>query len=300
MTHGIVPQIKELLALKSYANKISLFNRQRVHQVKSGSNSSHARGRGMDFEEVRAYQPYDDIRLIHWSLTARLGKTYTKIYKEERERAVYLIVDQSLSMKFGTRVCFKNVLAAKLAAIFGFATLNGNDQIGGMVFNDQKAEFIKPNRSRSSLLNIFNILSNNQAIKSYKGGLDNTLKFILQKMQSGSTVIIISDFNQINYNTETYLKLLAEKSQVINLFVYDKLEKQLPGDGVFNFTDFGTNYLQILNNNKNNELYSKEFNIRMNLVENISQKNNMQFIKIATDEDIVKKINYSLRGIKYA
>ncbi len=295
---GITPSIKELLALRYYASKIDLFNRKKVNQVKSGSNLSHARGRGMDFEEVRAYQPYDDIRLIHWSLTARLGKPYTKIYKEERERAVYLIIDQSQSMKFGTKVCFKNVLAAKLAAIFGFATLNCNDQIGGVIFNNHNSEFIKPNRSRKSLLQILNILSNNSAIKSNNGGLDSTLKFMLQRAQTGSTLVVISDFYNFSNDTLTYLKLLAQKYQVINILVYDPLEEKLPGNGQFNFSDNGKRFLQINWGKKTNELYAKDFSEKIERLETISRKNNMQFIKIATNDDIVKKINYSLRGIK--
>ncbi len=298
MYQGIIPSIKELLALRYYATKIDLFNRKRVNQIKSGSNLSHARGRGMDFEEVRAYQPYDDIRLIHWSLTARLGKPYTKIYKEERERAVYLLINQSQSMKFGTKVCFKNVLAAKLAAIFGFATLNCNDQIGGIIFNDQNAEFIKPNRSRKSLLQMLNTLSNANAIKSNNGGLDNTLKFMLQRAQSGSTIIVISDFYNFTNDTDAYLKLLAQKSQVINVLVYDQLEEKLPGNGQFNFSDNGKKFLQINWGKKSNELYAKDFSEKIEKLETLSRKNNMQFIKVATNDDIVKKVNYSLRGIK--
>ncbi len=298
MYQGITPSIKELLALRYYATKINLFNHKKVNQVKSGGNLSHARGRGMDFEEVRAYQPYDDIRLIHWSLSARLGKPYTKIYKEERERAVYILTDQSSSMKFGTKVCFKNVLASKLTAIFGFATLNCNDQIGGMIFNDQKAEFIKPNRSRKSLLGMLNMLSNDNAIRSNNGGLDNTLKFMLQRVQSGSTIIVISDFYAFTNDTQTYLKLLAQKSQVINILVYDPLEEKLPGDGEFNFTDNGKKFLQINWGKNNNKLYAKIFSEKIEKLKTFSQKNNMQFLKIATNDDIVKKVNHSLRGIK--
>ena len=285
------------MALRYYANKIDLFNQKRVNQIKVGSNLSHTRGRGMDFEEVRAYQPYDDIRLIHWSLTARLGKPYTKIYKEERERAVYLLVDQSLSMKFGTRVCFKNVLASKLAAIFGFATLSGNNQIGGMIFNDQYSEFFKPNRSRKSLLDIFNVLANDNSIKSNKGGLDNTLMFMLQRIKSGSTVIVISDFYDFINDTQTYLKLMAQKAQVINVLVYDQLEEKLPGDGQFNFTDNGKKFLEINWGKKSDALYTKDFSDRVEKLESLSKKNNMQFIKVATNDDIVRKVNYSLRGL---
>jgi uncharacterized protein (DUF58 family) len=298
MTNGIWPDLKELLALRYYASSIDLFNRQKVNQTTSGNNLSYSRRRGMDFEEVRRYQAGDDIRLIHWPLTARLGKPYTKIYKEERERAVYLLIDQSISMNFGTRVCFKNVLAAKLAAVLGFAALGGNDQIGGMVFNDEYSEFIAPKRSRKSLLDIFNLLTTPNSLKSYQGGLTNTLKFLLPRLHTGSIIIVISDYCLADTDTDTYLKLIAQKSQVINLFVYDNLEEKLPGIGQFNFTDTGKNHLEISSGKKNNTLYAKEFSSRLDRIEHLSRKHNMQFIKLATNDDMVRQINHSLKGIK--
>ncbi|MCC2624554.1 MAG: hypothetical protein K0R14_427 [Burkholderiales bacterium] len=291
MSNGINPDIKELLALRHYATNIKFFNKMKVNTAQTGSHLSVARGRGMDFDEVRRYQNGDDIRLIHWPLTARLGKPYTKIYKEERERAVYLLVDQSYSMQFGTRVCFKNVLAAKIAAIFGWAALNHHEQIGGIVFNDDRAQFIKPRRSRQSMLDLFNLITNPLALAQPGGGLNNALQLIYKKLQSGSIVIVISDYFLINEETETYLRLIGQKSELINVLVYDPLEAALPSSsGHYTFTGDGKSKLDISANTKTCKLYSTPFENRLAKIKQINQ----QFLQVATNDDLVQKINYGV------
>lgn len=293
---SIRPTIKELLALRYQARDIQFFNQTKVHSSQAGNRISIARGRGMDFEEVRRYQPGDDIRLIHWPLTARLGKPYTKIYKEERGRAIYLIVDQSKTMHFGTRVCFKNVLAAKTAALLGWAAINHHEQVGGIIFNDGSAEYIKPRTGRQQLLNCFNLLSDNRALKHYSGGLEASLSLINYNIQSGSVVIIISDFFQINEQIETHLKLINKKAEIINIMVYDPLEESFPDFGNYNFTDEENPdaKLEISATKQNKDLYSSNFNKRQNKIEHISKQNQMQFIKLATNDNLVQKIN---RGV---
>lgn len=291
MSKGIHTDIRELLALRHYAANIDFFNKSRVNSVETGNRLSVARGKGMDFEEVRHYQPGDDIRLIHWPLTARLGKPYTKIYKEERERAIYLLVDQSRSMHFGTRICFKNVLAAKIAAIFGWAALNHHEQIGGIVFNDDGAEFIKPKHGRQSMLDLFNRITNTNVFKQSEGGLNNALRLIYKKLQSGSIVIIISDYFFLNEETKIYLNLINHKSELINVLTYDPLEASLPSvNGHYTFTNGGKSQLDIIANAKNNKLYSMQFDHKIAQLKQISQ----QFIMIATNDDLIKKLNYGV------
>lgn len=296
---GICPQIQELLALKYSARGIKFFDSGRVNSNISGTKMSIARGRGMDFDEVRQYQAGDDIRLIHWSLTARLGKPYTKIYKEERERSVYLVIDQSSSMHFGTKVCFKNVLAAKVAAVLGWAALSHHEQIGGIVFNDANSEYIKPQHSRQNLLQIFNLLNNNQIIKHYSGGLGNNLKLLMGNIQSGSVVIIVSDFFNLDSDAETYLKLINRKAEIINIMTYDPLEKNLPDFGNYNFTDDGKSKLEIAATKKNKQRYSESFLERLNKIRNLSLKNKMQFVELATNDNVIQTINHGISKYGY-
>lgn len=255
MSSGITPDINQLLALRHSAKELQLFNPARVNSLNAGINLSHARGRGMDFDEVRRYQAGDDIRLIHWQLSARLGKTYTKVYHEERERALYLIIDQSISMRFATKVAFKSVIAANLAAILGWSALSAHQQVGGVIFNDANSSYVKPKRSRQSLLDMFNLLSSEKLTRS-QGGLINSLQFILTQIHSGSSVVVLSDFSQISPEVERYLRLIAQKSELTNLLIYDPIEANLPISGSFNFTNQTQQQLEISANSRSCERYT--------------------------------------------
>lgn len=291
MSNGINSEIRELLALRYYARNIEFFNNQKVSNSQSGNRLSLAKGRGMDFDEVRRYQAGDDIRLMHWALTARLGKPFTKVYREERERSVYLIIDQSSSMQFGTRVCFKSVLAAKVASLLGFAALNHQEQVGGIIFNDQASEFIKPKTGRKPLLDLFNFLAKPYLVKHNRGGLKYALQVASQNIRSGSIVIIISDYFEIDSEVERYLSIIGQKSKLINIFTYDQLETKLPDSGTYSFTDSGQSILEINANKKNNATYSAPFKQRINTITTLAKKSNMGLIKLSTNDDLVRTLN---------
>lgn len=293
MSTGITPEINQLLALRHSAKELQLFNPARVNALTAGVNLSNARGRGMDFDEVRRYQAGDDIRLIHWQLSARLGKTYTKIYHEERERALYLIIDQSVAMRFATRVAFKSVIAANLAAILGWSALSAHQQVGGLIFDETNSSYIKPKRSRQSLLDMFNILTSGKLTRP-QGGLSNSLQFILQQVQTGSSVIILSDFSQINPEIERSLRFIAHKAELANIFIYDPIEANLPNSGCFNFSNKNNQQLEINANSRSCERYAQPFAQRKEYLQQFSEKNGIQFLSFATNDDLVSKLK---RGI---
>lgn len=291
---AIVPVSNELLALRLQAKNIAFFDGNRVNSNISGNKLSLARGRGMDFDEVRQYQAGDDIRMIHWSLTARLGKPYTKIYKEERQRMVYLVVDQSSTMHFGTKVCFKNVLAAKIAALLGWAAIGHQEQVGGIVFNDQYTEYVKPHSSRNGILRLFKFLTQEQQLRHHQGGMEFSLQLLANNIQSGSVVIIISDFFKTTPETYKYLQLINRKAEVINFMTYDPLEQALPEFGSYTFTDNGQHKLEISATKTNKLRYQDSFTLRQQQIERFSRSNNMQFVPIATNDNLMQIIN---RGI---
>lgn len=299
MSNGVVPDIKELLAMRYYAPDIQFFNRQKVNLAVTGTQRSIARGRGMDFEEVRHYQAGDDIRLIHWPLTARLSKPFTKIYREERERAVYLIVDQSHSMHFGSRVCFKNVLAAKTAALLGWTALKHHEQVGGIIFNDNNSMYIRPARGHKTLLNLFNLITDTNSLKQTNGSLLNALQLVIKKSHSGSIVIVISDFFTLNETIKSCLKLITHKCELINFFIYDPLEAKLPENGYYSFIGDGQAKLEISANKKNCSLYATPFTNRLNQIKLFSQQNQAQLVQLATNDNLVQKINYGIHKYGY-
>lgn len=295
MKRGIYPQIDEMLKMRYFSKSIYMFgNNRRVSSHQIGNHISHSKGRGVDFDEVRPYQLGDDIRLIHWSLTARLGKPFTKVYHEEKERATYVIVDQSRNMNFGTRVCFKNVLAANLASLFGWYALDQQEQIGGIIFNDNSAQLFKPSRTRQSLLNMLNILANQNKILPHYGSFLDSMRELSHKIATGSTIIIISDFNSFSPELEKYLGVINQKAKVINIMTYDPLEKSLPDTGSYTFTKTGSEQLKIDATDINREKYLATFNQRKNHIAEFSARNNMRFIEIATNDNWIETINHGV------
>ena len=149
---GAYSDLADLIALRFPARQLKLTRRNRALNALAGPNKSNFRGRGIDFEEVRNYQAGDDIRTIDWRVTARTGAAHTKLFREERERPVLVVVDQRNGMFFGSRHCFKSVLAAQLASLVAWSALDSGDRVGGLVFNGREHRDIRPRRSRRTAL----------------------------------------------------------------------------------------------------------------------------------------------------
>lgn len=297
---GIKPDINELLRYRYKSKALKLFANQRVNTTNAGNNISKAKGRGMDFDEVRHYQAGDDIRLMHWALTARLGKPYTKVYHEERERSLYFVLDQSSTMNFGTKECFKSVKAVNALALIGFGALDAHDKVGGIIFDDNGYNFYPAKQDKSSLLRMFNFVTDTK--KDYqvisKQKISQALKFLYAKIRSSSVVIVIGDFSSFNQQAQQYLKLISGKNAVINIFNYDPIEKELPGLDTYYFSDGDKKIALDTASKEQNNIYKSLYLERYNTIKNFSQRNKTGFIKIATNDDLVKTINYGI--VNYA
>jgi uncharacterized protein (DUF58 family) len=295
---GIKPDIKELLSYRYRAKALKLFANQKVNTVNAGSKASKAKGRGMDFDEVRHYQPGDDIRLMHWSLTARLGKPFTKVYHEERERTMYLVVDQSATMAFGTRECFKSVKMANATALIGFGALEAHEKVGGIIFDDGGYNFYPAKQDKSALLKMLNHVTNDTTKRQITTdkGLSDALKFLYAKIRSNSVIIVLGDFDGFDDQAQQYLKLLAKKNEIINIFSYDPMEKELPAKDVYNFSNGKENLVLDAANTKQYQAYSDIYNTRHNAIKNFSRQYQMAFFEIATNDDLVKTMNYGVAG----
>ena len=149
---GAHVELDDLIAMRFPARQLRLARRNRALSALAGPNKSNFRGRGIEFEEVRNYQPGDDIRSIDWRVTARTGSAHTKLFQEERERPVLVAVDQRSNMFFGSSHCFKSVLAAQLAGLLAWSALDAGDRVGGLVFNGATHRELRPRRSRKAVL----------------------------------------------------------------------------------------------------------------------------------------------------
>lgn len=248
MAKGAKTKLANLIGLRFGAARLNLFAKTRAQSALAGSVKSHFRGRGLDFEEVRHYQAGDDTRTIDWRVTARTGNAHTKLFREERERPVFVAVDQRRSMAFGSQRCFKSVQAAEIASLLSWAALKRSDRIGGLVFNDESHEEVRPKRSQNAILQLLHKIDdfNNQLINSAANSPPNT-KFneqintisheLRQIARHGSAVFIVSDFHGFNEDGVKQLYQLKRHNDVTAIIVSDPMEHRLPLTGGSVLTD---------------------------------------------------------------
>ncbi len=230
-------ELQELLGLRHYVQHIELFSTPLQRSTLLGLHRSRLRGRGMNFDQVRAYQSGDDSRSIDWRVTARTGEVHTKVFHEERERPTCIIAEQSQHLFFASTGCFKSVLAAQVASIFAWASLQHNDRVGGLVFDDSGVAHIPAHRNQHSVLHFIQALANaNQRlqqplIQNLSNPLIEALRQALRLTHTGSLIILICNERHLNDESSQLLRRLATHAELILLPISDPLEHCLPNIG---------------------------------------------------------------------
>ena len=263
---GVYATLADLVALQYRARGFSFLPRQPVQSLLAGRHASRLRGRGLDFEEVRHYQPGDDIRQIDWKATARTRKTHSRVYTEERERSVLLVVDQRITMFFGSERNMKSVTAAEMAALAAWRVLAQKDRVGALVFNDSKVVEIQPQRSRSTVMRILHtMLEQNHGLsidpkpESQGGMFNEALRRCERLAKHDSLVCIVSDGFGHDQESRRLLTHIAQHNDVLFAFIYDPLEADLPEAGQLVFAD-GLRQLEVdTGNRKLRERYRDDF-----------------------------------------
>jgi len=232
---NIYVDLKDLVALQHQATGFSFLPRQPVHSILSGRHGSRLRGRGLDFEELRHYRFGDDIRTMDWKVTNRTGKPHVRVFTEERQRPVLLLIDQRTSMFFGSQVKMKSVVAAELAALAAWRVLDSGDCVGALIFNDTDIREIKPRRSRKTVMQILHTLIQfNHALGAdtdhpqNDSQLNNALKETERLCGHDYLIVIVSDLGGWNSQSTKRIKRLAWHNDIIASLIFDPLEKELP------------------------------------------------------------------------
>ncbi len=226
-----------LRELANESRKISFLpGHQPANSVLNGRHASRLRGRGLNFEELRDYINGDDVRTIDWKVTARTGKPHVRVYTEERDRPALLLVDQRTSMFFGSQVYMKSVIAAEAAAIAAHRILDQGDRIGGIVFGDDKIAEHRPLRSRAALRKLLTSIADaNQMLRAEREqeteiSINSVLKTALRIAKTNSLVLVFSDFDTIDGETERLVRALAAANDLIFFNVADPFSEKLPDD----------------------------------------------------------------------
>lgn len=230
----------QLVKLQSLARLLPLHRQKKVLNEQSGNHSSTRRGRGIDFSEVREYQPGDDIRAMDWRVTARTGTAHIKVFREERERPVMIVCDLRASMYFGTRRALKSVVAADIAALFAWSAMANGDRVGGLLFNDEIEKDLRPHSGRKPLMAFLHQLGNIPTASSEPKQKQERMLEICRHMsrviKPGTAVYMISDWQGFDEECEKALYKISRHSDLMAIQISDPFESQLPV-GQFSLTD---------------------------------------------------------------
>lgn len=234
----VYASLEQLMLLEHRVRGLSFLSRQPLASVLSGAHAARLRGRGLSFDELRQYNPGDDLRHLDWRASLRYGKPFVRSYTEERDRPTLLLVDQRMSMYFGSQRNFKSVTAAELGAISAWMAFHAGDRVGGIVFDDQGSEYVRPLRSRARVEALCSaIVRRNHGLHATRtddeapGQLDRVLRECLGIAGHDSLIVIISDFAGVTTQTLQLLRQLSVHNDVLALQVFDPIALRLPDRG---------------------------------------------------------------------
>ena len=269
--------------------KIEIKTKGLSRHIFAGEYHSAFKGRGMAFSEVREYQFGDDYRSVDWNVTARFNHPYVKIFEEERELTVMLLVDVSNSSEFGSRSRFKNSMIAEIASVLSFSAIQNNDKVGMIMFTDKIEKFIPPKKGRQHILRIIReLISFKPTSGKTKIGLP--LQYLVNVISKRSIAFLISDF--IDEDFEDAMKIASKKHDLVGLCIYDVRETELPNVGLIKMRDAESGMVKWVDtsNRSLRDTYRNSFRRRMGDLNDLFIKFGIDYVSIATHEDYVRPL----------
>ena len=269
--------------------QVEIRTRGLVNDLFGGEYHSVFKGRGMAFSEVREYQPGDDIRLIDWNVTARNGAPFIKVFEEERELTVYLLVDISKSGEFGSQNQLKQEFGAEIASVLGFSAIKNNDKVGLILFSNEVEKYVVPKKGKSHVLRVIRELLYT-APKNKGTSLKNALDYLLKVAKRKSVVFLISDFIDDKYWSS--LKIANRKHDLIGIRLFDPAEKLFPDLGVLKVKDpeSGSSFWIDTSSKREMEKLESKTQSDFDAFQNKAKKIGFDIISVATDQDFVEPL----------
>lgn len=279
----------ETTELLKRVRKIEIKTRGLSRQIFAGEYHSAYKGRGMAFSEVREYQYGDDIRSIDWNVTARFNHPYIKIFEEERELTVMLLIDASGSREFGSRSMLKKNMITEIAAVLAFSAIHNNDKIGVIFFTNKVEKYISPQKGRKHILHVIRELINFQP-ENKNTDLSEPLRYLTNVIKKRCTAFILSDF--IAPDFEKPLRIAGSKHDIAALEIYDKREIGIPDVGMLKLIDAESGYEKIIDtsNKRIRDMYADRWEKRHQKALEVFSKCGVDTTMISTDEDYVKPL----------
>jgi uncharacterized protein (DUF58 family) len=279
----------EATELLKKVRRIEIKTRGLSKHIFAGEYHSAFKGRGIAFSEVREYQYGDDIRSIDWNVTARFNHPYVKVFEEERELTVMLLIDVSGSGNFGTSLAFKRDIMTEVAAVLSFSAIFNNDKIGVIFFSDKVEKFIPPLKGRIHILRIIRELLDFQS-ESKMTSLDEPLRFLTNAIKKRCTAFIISDFLVPDF--ENSLRIASNKHDIVALKVFDPVEQSIPDIGLVKVADSESGIEKWIDTSSaaTRDTYRKWWISHMEQTKNIFKRCGLDSAELRTDQDYVKPL----------
>ncbi|TNE76354.1 MAG: DUF58 domain-containing protein [Gammaproteobacteria bacterium] len=285
-----IADVASLVGMRFGTRDLNFFPRLMARAALMGSHQSRSRGRGMDFEEVRQYQPGDDIRTIDWRVTARTLTPHTKLFREERERPVLIISDLRPGMFFGSRA-LKSVLACQVSAALGWAGLNANDRVGGLLVGAQELAEIRPKRSHHTVLQLIHKLRDFSELllhgQSSRFSMADILKDCRRVALPGSTLFLVSDFQDLDRDCEQHLFELARHCDITLCHIYDPLEKSLPPPALYQVSDGEQRFVLNSRDGKLRQRFEQQFREHQGKLQRLANQLRMGLLTFNTAEPVL-------------
>lgn len=270
--------------------KVEIKTRSLSRHIFSGEYHSAFKGRGMSFSEVRSYQYGDEVKNIDWNVTARSGDPHIKVFEEERELTMMLLVDISSSVHFGTRQPWKNEWMAELSAVLGFSALQNNDQVGLILFTDKVEMYIPPQKGRQHLLRIIRELLYFEPV-SRATDINPPLEYLTNVIKKKCIAFVMSDFIASPY--EKTLKLAAKRHDIIGMHVYDPAEAILPDAGILKLRDPESGNFTLVDTSDENirTLFSNRYNTHLLQFKEQFKRAKCDTMSLATDQKYLQELH---------
>lgn len=300
LSSGAEIKTDNLVAVRHLANLLPIHKQKKVLNELAGIHTSNLRGRGVDFSEVRSYQPGDDIRAMDWRVTARNQKPHIKVFREERERPIMIVCDLRASMFFGTQYAFKSVLAADLASLFSWSALNNGDRIGALFFDNQNEIDIRPKPGRKQVMHVLHELAEftqKQATLTPEQSSDRLARMCRHARRvarPGSTIYFISDWQGFNQDCERQLHQINKHNDVVAINIFDAFEENILPLGSYPLTD-GQQRLQLECHSKSQGLaHQQAFQQRQQELKQRTLKLGIPLISLQAQNDIISELRLGL------
>ncbi len=300
MNEKVSVSLESLIRIGQNAKGFSYAPKGEVSSILSGKYASKLRGRGMDFLELKSYVAGDDVKAIDWKATRRTQKAHVRVYNQERDRSVYILLSQQSNMHFASQGHFKSVQAAYVLSLSAHKILKTGDRVGGVIFNDEDLISFKPSKSKKNLMQMlkevvrFNHALLKKSTNTNKDMLNKALDFVLANAKHDDLIIFIGDGSGLSDATTKKITMLTRHNDVIAAYVYDALEESLPNMGVLKFKNSDETLEINTSNEKINTRYKDLHIQKLDYLANLSLVHQIPILKINTHQEVLFQLQKQL------